>query len=74
MDSFPRPKEERLFEEKENVEGVCPKCKSTDLATYRVLSDGGWWDVIKCQVCLYSLQRDRSKNQYAPCKLLWDLM
>jgi hypothetical protein len=27
------------------------------LAEYRVLSDGGWWDVQKCQECLTSVRR-----------------
>jgi hypothetical protein len=74
MDSFPRPKEERLFEKKEKVDRACPECGSTDINAYRVLTDGGWWDVIKCQDCLHSLERKRSQNQYAPCRLLWDLM
>ena len=74
MDSFPRPTEERLYEKKEKVDRVCPECGSQDVAAYRVLSDAGWWDVVKCQDCLYSLERKRSENQYAPCKLLWSLM
>lgn len=74
MNSFPRPKEERLFEKREQVVGICPECGSDNIATYRVLSDGGWWDVVKCQKCLFSVDRKRSENQYAPCRLLWDLM
>jgi len=74
MDSFPRPKDERLFEKKEKVDGTCTQCGSLDIMAYRVLTDGGWWDVMKCQDCLFSLDRKRSQNQYAPCRLLWDLM
>ena len=74
MDNFPRPKETSLFEKKEAVDGVCPECDSHDIKSYRVLTDGGWWDVVKCQDCLYSLDRRLSQNQYAPCSLLWDLV
>jgi hypothetical protein len=74
MDSFPRPAEQSLFEKKEAVDRVCPECGSHDVAAYRVLTDGGWWDVVKCQDCLCSLERERSKNQYTPCTLLWSLM
>ena len=74
MKGFQRPAEERLYEVREKVKGVCPECNSQDIAAYRVLSDAGWWNVVKCQNCLYSLDRKRSENQYAPCTLLWDLM
>ena len=74
MDGFPRPSEEKPREEKREVEGACPACGSHDIAAYRVLSDGGWWDVVKCQNCLSSIERRRSENQYAPCTLLWNLM
>ncbi len=74
MNSIPRPKEETLYVKKEKVARVCPECGSHDVAAYRVLSDGGWWEVVKCQQCLYSLERTRAENQYAPCILLWSLM
>ena len=74
MNTFPRPLEERLFEKKEKVDQACPECGSHSVAAYRVLTDGGWCDVVKCQDCLYSMDRKRSKNQYAPCTRLWDLM
>jgi hypothetical protein len=74
MDSFPRPTEPSLYEKKEPVDRVCPECGSRNVAAYRVLTDGGWWDVVKCQDCLCSLERERCENQYAPCKLLWSLM
>lgn len=74
MDSFPRPAGESLYEKKEKVDSVCPECGKRDIAAYKVLTDGGWFDVVKCQDCLYSLKRERCENQYAPCKLLWSLM
>ena len=74
MNSFPRPEEETLIEERKKVERLCPECGSHDVAAYRVLSDAGWWEVVKCQNCLYSLERTRAENQYAPCILLWSLM
>ena len=39
------------------AQGTCPECGSDQLADYRVLSEGGWWDVRKCQTCLHSLSR-----------------
>ena len=34
---------------------TCPACGATEsLAEYRVLAEGGWWDVRKCQACLHS--------------------
>jgi vanillate/4-hydroxybenzoate decarboxylase subunit D len=74
MNSFTRPTEESLYETRRKVDGSCPSCHGSDIAAYRVLTDGGWWDVVKCQTCLYSLERKRSENQYAPCTLLWNLM
>jgi hypothetical protein len=74
MNSFARPTEERLYEERKKVAGSCPSCGGAEIAAYRVLTEGGWWDVVKCQSCLHSLDRKRSENQYAPCTLLWDLM
>ena len=58
MHTFPRPQAERLFVDREAVEGTCPECASTDISTYRVLSVGGWWTVQKCQGCLASLHRE----------------
>ena len=33
--------------------------KDQELAAYRVLSEGGWWDVVKCRSCLASVERRR---------------
>jgi len=43
---------ERRFEQ-----GCCPACGGTSLARYEVLSEGGWFRVLKCQTCLGSLER-----------------
>jgi hypothetical protein len=58
--AFPRPEEPYLYVEKDEVEGVCPECGSEEIKRYQVLSEGGWWSAIKCQECLYSLERDRA--------------
>jgi hypothetical protein len=55
--SFPRPAQTHLHVERTAVAGSCPECGGSDLATYRVLSEGGWWQVEKCQSCLASLRR-----------------
>jgi hypothetical protein len=56
--SFPRPAERHLSVERQRAEGTCPECGASDLADYRVLSEGGWWDVRKCQSCLASVRRE----------------
>ena len=58
MHTFPRPQAERLYVDRETVEGsTCPECGSTEISAYRVLSEGGWWSVKKCQDCLASIER-----------------
>lgn len=57
MHTFIRPSERNLHVERVAVVGRCPRCDSADVATYRVLSEGGWWTVEKCQNCLTSLSR-----------------
>ena len=56
--TFPRPSEPFLSVERTPVEGTCPECASANLAAYPVISEGGWWDVVKCQSCLASVARD----------------
>jgi vanillate/4-hydroxybenzoate decarboxylase subunit D len=56
--AFPRPAEAFLTVERRQVEGTCPECGANDLAEYPVLSEGGWWDVRKCQSCLVSVSRE----------------
>jgi vanillate/4-hydroxybenzoate decarboxylase subunit D len=57
--SYPRPSELTLHVEREPVEGACPSCGETDLRRYPVLSEGGWFQVVKCQACLISISRER---------------
>jgi hypothetical protein len=59
MHSFPRPSEQRLHVHRRPVDGGCPECGAAALAAYRVLGEGGWWEVCKCQECLASLSRVR---------------
>ena len=42
---------------REAVDGTCPACGAAALARYPVLSEGGWFEVVKCQSCLYSVER-----------------
>lgn len=58
MASYPRPKEPRISVEREPVEGKCPECGGGPLQRYPVLSEGGWWDVVKCHACLFSVSRE----------------
>ena len=71
MHSFPRPTERHLAAERRRVEGACPECGAQELAEYRVLSEGGWWDVRKCQRCLCSVSRERGPlfGSYVPLGL-----
>jgi hypothetical protein len=55
---FPRPEEPYLYVEKVDVEGSCPECGGESLKRYPVLSEGGWWQVVKCQDCLFSVERE----------------
>jgi hypothetical protein len=55
--TFLRATERHLDAERRDVEGACPECGAAALAEYRVLSDGGWFDVRKCQRCLASVRR-----------------
>jgi vanillate/4-hydroxybenzoate decarboxylase subunit D len=57
MHTFPRPSERHLHVERTAVDATCPECGSTDISEYPVFSEGGWWNVRKCQQCLCSLQR-----------------
>jgi endogenous inhibitor of DNA gyrase (YacG/DUF329 family) len=40
------------------VPGACPECGAESLARYRVMSEGGWWLVVKCAQCLHSVSRE----------------
>ena len=56
--TFPRPSEPFLSVDRTPVEGSCPECGAAELAAYPVMSEGGWWDVVKCQACLASVSRE----------------
>jgi len=71
MHSFPRPSEPHLSVERRRVDGACPGCGAEELAEYRVLGDGGWFDVRKCQACLASVSREPAPpfGSYVPLGL-----
>ena len=54
---FQRPTELFPVQEKEPVAGACDACGAERLARYPVLSEGGWFMVVKCQGCLHSQER-----------------
>ncbi len=53
----PRPSEKFLTVERVAVDGQCPRCAASTLQAYPVLSEGGWFDVVKCASCLASIER-----------------
>ena len=69
--SFQRPTERHLHVERTHLEGSCPECGAQELAAYRVLSDGGFFHVQKCQRCLHSLEREPAPpfGSYVPLGL-----
>jgi hypothetical protein len=69
--TFQRPAQRHLDVERRRVAGTCPACGAEELAEYRVLSDGGWFDVRKCQRCLESVVREPAPplGSYAPLGL-----
>jgi hypothetical protein len=44
---------------REHVAGGCPECGVEAIERYPVLSEGGWFMVVKCSRCLHSLSRDK---------------
>ena len=71
MHTFQRPAEPHLSVERRRVDGTCPACGAEELAEYRVLGDGGWYDVRKCQACLASVSREPAPpfGSYVPLGL-----
>lgn len=71
MHAFPRPQQPLLYVDREPAGGSCPECGAAELAEYRVLSEGGWWQVRKCQRCLCSVSRTRAApfGSYTPLTL-----
>lgn len=57
--------------EREPVAGPCPRCGAEALAAYPVCSEGGWFNVVKCQECLHSVSRERGPL-LGPLQLLVD--
>ena len=49
--------QQELVVERGDAEGLCPQCSGT-LQRYPVLSEGGWFQVVKCQECLHSVSRE----------------
>jgi vanillate/4-hydroxybenzoate decarboxylase subunit D len=45
--------------DRQPVAGSCPRCDAEALRAYPVLSEGGWFRVTKCAVCLHSVSRER---------------
>jgi vanillate/4-hydroxybenzoate decarboxylase subunit D len=62
-----------LHLEREPVDGACPRCAAAGLSRYPVISEGGWFQVVKCQSCLHSVSRERW-NLLGPIQLLADLV
>lgn len=58
MHNFSRPLTPTVHAPREPVPGRCPECSEGTLAAYRVISEGGWWNVVKCQRCLASISRE----------------
>jgi len=67
----PRPTELTLSVERKAVEGTCPECGEAQLQAYPVLSEGGWFDVVKCANCLHSVSRETGPK-LGPIELLSD--
>jgi hypothetical protein len=69
--TFQRPSERRIYAKRTPVEGTCPQCGSSELAAYRVLSDGGFFNAVKCARCLHSLSREPAPpfGSYVPLGL-----
>lgn len=60
-----------VVQDRQPVDGRCPRCGAEALAGYPVYSEGGWYDVVKCQECLHSLSRERGAL-LGPLQLLVD--
>ena len=58
MHNHPRPATPTVTAPRTAAPGRCPACGAEHLAEYRVISEGGWWQVTKCQDCLASLKRE----------------
>lgn len=68
-----RPAEQHLSVERVPADGICPECGATDLARYPVVGERGWTMVVKCQACLFAVDR-RPWNRLGPYTLLVDTL
>ncbi|MFE5502000.1 hypothetical protein ACFQ73_05510 [Amycolatopsis japonica] len=59
--------------ERTPVDGPCPSCGAAELRRYPVVSEGGWFQVVKCQNCLLSIERT-PWSRLGPIQLLSDLL
>ncbi|MDT3444683.1 MULTISPECIES: hypothetical protein [unclassified Pseudofrankia] len=57
--AHPRPQQTHLSVDRTPAPGTCPACGAAELASYPVLEERGWFDVVKCQACLHSVARER---------------
>lgn len=60
-----------LTQVRDAVAGACPSCGDGQLHRYPVNSEGGWWEVVKCQTCLSSVSRTKI-GRLGPIQLLSD--
>jgi len=65
---YVRPSTPTVNVERTAVDGHCSACGAADLASYQVLSEGGWFEVVKCQTCLTSMSR--VADEIGPIELL----
>ena len=56
---FPRPEDPTPRLVREAVAGTCNECGAASLQRYPVLSEGGWYMVVKCQDCLACNERNK---------------
>ena len=56
--AHPRPAEPTVSVHREPVEGDCPQCTSAQLQADPVLTEGGWFDVVRCANCLHDVSRE----------------
>ena len=56
---FQRPSDPEPAQSREVVSGKCDMCDAEQLMRYPVLSEGGWYMVVKCQACLHSQSREK---------------
>lgn len=56
--AYERPAELLVTQERVPVEGRCAECSAEQLFAYPVLSEGGWFNAVKCRSCLASMRRE----------------